>query len=136
MKMPRDGKQSIQAEVARLVAERGCRKSWTPEQFIARQVAKLAAQIGELPQHVDLPGRLGPLIISTGNIARWTFDQEQEWREHGTLCTSHALMTELVGIQVVVFCLAEELARLTGEDYDVAKRALIKVSADTMRGRD
>ena len=136
MKMPRDGKQSMQAEVARLVAERGCRKGWTPEQFIARQVARLAAQIGELPQHVDLPGRLGPLIISTGNIARWTFGQEQEWREHGTLCTSHALMTEMVDIQVVVFCLAEELARLTGEDYDVVGRALVRVSADTMRGRD
>ena len=134
--MVRDGKQSIQREVARLAAERGCQKGWTPEQFIAREVARLAAQIGDLPQHVDLPGRLGPLIISTGNIARWTFDQEQEWREHGTLCTSHALMTELVNIQVVVFCLAEELVRLTGEDYDVAERALVKVAADTVRGRD
>jgi hypothetical protein len=134
--MPRDGKQSIQAEVARMVAERGYQKGWTPEQFIARQVARLAAQIGELPQHVDLSGRLGPLIISTGNIARWTFDQDEIWRERGTLCTSHALMTELVDIQVVVFCLAEELARLTGEDYDVAERALAKVAADTMRGRD
>ena len=135
MKMPRDGKQSIQAEVARLVAERGCQQGWTPEQFIARQVAKLSAQIGELPQYVDLPGRLGPLIISTGNIARWTFAQEQEWREQRTLCTSHALMTELVDIQVVVFCLAEELARLTGEDFDVTERALVKVATGTMRGR-
>lgn len=32
-------------------------------QRIAHQVARLAAQIGELAQHVDLPGRLGPLII-------------------------------------------------------------------------
>ena len=132
--MPHNGKQSTQAEVARLAAERGCRKGWTPEQFIARQVARLAAQIGELPQHVDLPGRLGPLIISTGNIARWTFAQDELWREHGTLCTSHALMTELVDVQVVVFCLAEELARLTGEDYDVAERALAKVAADRVRG--
>jgi NTP pyrophosphatase (non-canonical NTP hydrolase) len=135
MKMPRDGKQSIQAEVARLVAEQGCRKGWTPEQFIARQVCKLAEEVGELAQHVDLPGRLGPLIASTGTIARWTFDQEEMWRKYGTLCTSHALMTELVDIQVVVFCLAEELARLTGEDFDVVERALVNVAADTMRGK-
>ena len=44
-------------------------------------------------------------------------------------------MTELVDIQVVVFCLAEELARLTGKDFDVVERALVNVAADTMRGK-
>jgi hypothetical protein len=133
--MPRDGKRTPQRDVAELAAQRGYREGWTPEQFIARQVCKLAEEVGELAQHVDLPGRLGPLIVSTGTIARWTFDQDQTWREHGTLCTSHALMTELVHIQVVVFRLAEELARLTGEDFDIVERALVRVATDTMRGK-
>ena len=75
--MPRDRKRTPQQDVAELVAQRGDREGWTPEQFIARQVAKLAEEVGELAQHVDLPGRLGPLIASTGTIARWTFDQDQ-----------------------------------------------------------
>ena len=133
--MPRDGGRTPQQDVAELVAQRGDREGWTPEQFIARQVAKLAEEVGELAQHVDLPGRLGPLIASTGTIARWTFDRDEMWCEHGTLCTSHALMAELADVQVVVFCLAEELARLTGEDYDVVERALVNVAADTMRGK-
>jgi hypothetical protein len=135
MKMARDRKRTPQQDVAELVAQRGYREGWTPEQFIARQVAKLAAQIGELPQHVDLPGQLGPLIASTGTIARWTFDQDQTWQDGMTSCTPHALMAELAGIQVVVFRLAEELARLTGEDYDVVERALVNVAADTLRGK-
>jgi hypothetical protein len=44
-------------------------------------------------------------------------------------------MAELADVQVVVFCLAEELARLTGEDYDVVERALVNVAGDTMRGK-
>jgi NTP pyrophosphatase (non-canonical NTP hydrolase) len=133
--MPRDGKRTPQQDVAELVAQRGYREGWTPEQFIARQVCKLAEEVGELAQHVDLPGRLGPLIASTGTIARWTFDQDQTWQDGVTSCTPHALMAELADVQVVVFCLAEELARLTGEDYDVVERALVNVAGDTMRGK-
>jgi hypothetical protein len=133
--MPRDGKRTPQQDVAELVTQCGDREGWAPEQFIARQVCKLAEEVGELAQHVDLPGRLGPLIVSTGTIARWTFDQDQTWQDGVTSCAPHALMTELVDIQVVVFRLAEELARLTGEDYDVVERALVNVAADTMRGK-
>jgi NTP pyrophosphatase (non-canonical NTP hydrolase) len=133
--MPRDGKRTPQQDVAELVAQRGDREGWTPEQFIARQVAKLAEEVGELAQYVDLPGGLGPLIASTGTIARWTFDQDQTWQDGGTSCAPHALMAELAGVQVIVFCLAEELARLTGEDYDVVERALVNVAADTKRGK-
>jgi hypothetical protein len=133
--MPRDRKRTPQRDVAGLVVQRGDREGRTPEQFIARQVCKLAEQIGELARHVDLPGRLGPLIASTGTIARWTFDQDRAWQDGGTSCTPHALMAELAGVQVVVFCLAEELARLTDEDYDVVERALVNVAADTMRGK-
>ena len=131
--MPRDAKRTPQQDVAELVAQRGYREGWTPEQFIARQVCKLAEEVGELAQHVDLPRRLGPLIVSTGTIARWTFDQT--WQDEVTSCAPHALMAALANVQVVVFCLAEDLARLTGEDYDVVERALVNVAGDTMRGK-
>lgn len=133
--MTRDRKRTPQQNVAELVAQRGYREGWTPERFIARQVARLAEEVGELAQHVDLPGRLGPLIASTGTIARWTFDQDQTWQDGMTSCAPHALMAKLAGVQVVVFRLAEELARLTGEHYDVVGRALVNVAADTMRGQ-
>jgi NTP pyrophosphatase (non-canonical NTP hydrolase) len=133
--MPRDRKRTPQQNVAELVAQRGYREGWTPEQFIARQVCKLAEEVGELAQHVGLPGRLGPLIVSTGTIARWTFDQDQTWQDGVTSCAPHALMAVLADVQVVVFCLAEELARLTGEHYDVAECALVNVAAGTMRGK-
>jgi NTP pyrophosphatase (non-canonical NTP hydrolase) len=133
--MPRDRKRTPQQDIAEMVAQRGDREGWTPEQFIARQVCKLAEEVGELAQHVDLPGRLGPLMVSTGTIARWTFDQDQTWQDGGTSCAPHALMAELADVQVVVFCLAEELARVTGEDYNVVERALVEVAAGTMRGK-
>jgi NTP pyrophosphatase (non-canonical NTP hydrolase) len=132
--MPRDGERTPQ-DVAGLVAQRGDRGGWTPEQFIARQVCKLAEEVGELAQLVDLPGQLGPLIASTGTIARWTLGQDQTWQDGGTSCAPHALMAELADVQVVVFCLAEELARPTGEDYDVVEHALVNVAGDTMRGQ-
>jgi NTP pyrophosphatase (non-canonical NTP hydrolase) len=133
--MPCDRKRTPQQDLAELVGQQGYREGWTPEQFIARQVCKLAEEVGELAQHVDLPGRLGPLIASTGTIARWTFDQDRTWQDGGASCAPHALMAELAGVQVVVFCLAEELARLTSEDYDIVERALVRVATGTMRGK-
>jgi hypothetical protein len=132
--MPRDGKRTPQQDVAELVAQRGYREGWTPEQFIARQVCKLAEEVGELAVCVDLPGQLGPITVSTGHLARWTFDQTDLWKGRMP-CLLRQLMSEPAGIQVVVFCLAEELARLTGEDFDVVERALVNVAADTMRGK-
>jgi hypothetical protein len=132
--MPSNRKRTPQRDVARLVAQRGHREGWTPEQFIARQVCKLAEGVGELAACVDLPGQLGPITVSTGHLARWTFGQKDLW-ESEMLCPPHQLMGKLVDIQVVVFCLAEELNRLTGEDFDVTEHALVKVVAGAMQGK-
>jgi hypothetical protein len=140
--MPRDRKRTPQQDVAGPVTQRGDREGWTPEQFIARQSSSSPARSPGWPKRLanwrstwTCQGRLGPLIASTGTIARWTFDQDQAWQDGVTSCAPHALMAELADVQVVVFCLAEELARPTGEDYDVIEHALVNVAGDTMRGK-
>jgi NTP pyrophosphatase (non-canonical NTP hydrolase) len=132
-KMPRDGK-SFQEQVYDLVAQRGYRAQWTTREFIARQVAKLAEELGEAARVVELPGRLGNLITATGIIAGYTFDQQGEWYEL-TNVDVDALQTELADIQVVVFCLAQALTELAGDDYNVVRAALAKATTDVLRGK-
>jgi len=77
--MPRDGTQLIQTEIAQAVARRSYRKGWTPEQFIARQVCKLAEEVGEVAGLVQVPDRINELISNMGQIAGAIFRRTDYW---------------------------------------------------------
>ena len=138
--MPRDSNEpkyeggTVQRDVAGLVAQRGYRSGWTTKQFIARQIAKLAEEVAEVALYVGLPGSLDSILQSTGRIARFTFDDRDVWQGEPP-CTPKKMMEELADVQVVVFCLAEALAELAGESYDVVQSAVVKAATDAMRGR-
>jgi len=134
---------TIQEQVAEAVAARGYREGWTAEQFAARQVAKLAEELGELQCVFFLSGKrnwggdsLEHAIDDVGAFASERFNDRHDWNDArpvpGALATARA---ELADIQVVVFALASALSEIDGEPFDVMQAALDKATADVERGR-
>jgi NTP pyrophosphatase (non-canonical NTP hydrolase) len=75
--------QDPQAQVAASVARRGYRNGWTAPQFLTRQVAKLAEEVGELAEAFDPtdPGvwLLFDAIAGMGARAGRVFDKLTPW---------------------------------------------------------
>ena len=126
-------RMTTQETVADLVSERGYREGWTPAQFIARQVAKLAEELAELACHVRMPVALTRSIALLGLVARKCFDDESIWPK-STSCAVWPTQEELADIQVVVFCIAEALGEASNKPFDVSEAALEKARADAIRG--
>ena len=134
--------KSLQKQVYEQVARRGYREGWTPEQFAARQVAKLQEELGELAlKIVFFGGYENPLdedlqwvIQRAAAKARERFDQETPWRTAGVL---EDLRDELADCQVVLFCLAEAVNEMAGGElnFDIAWAAIEKARADRKRGK-
>lgn len=132
-------RSDIQAEVSTAVAERGYHDGWTEEQFLARQLAKLLEELAEMAAHLHLdPGQeLRDILQEAGQLARALFDDPAVWRLSGTIHGARSveeLKNELADVQVVVYCMAESLVRLSGEPYDVVQAARMKGWADRERG--
>lgn len=126
----------LQGYVASLVDERGYHDGWTPEQFAARQVAKLQEELAELADAFFLPDDEGAylqtMMSKTGTIARETF-KRGNWHQAQPIRIDEAI-DELADLQVVIFVLAEELARLAGRPVNVIRAAMDKSEADVKRG--
>jgi hypothetical protein len=135
------GTLSAQKQIAANTAARGYRDGWTAEQFAARQVCKLVEELGELCASTYLP-RFGwhPFeneVIKIGEWAKHLFDDGTAWDDKpadGVGINSDEAKSELVDIVVVALNLAETLAEITGEPFDVVAAALKKSKADIGRG--
>jgi hypothetical protein len=155
---------TIQSEVYNSVVDRGYREGYSAEQFIARQVAKLQEELWELAQRIDLPIQVYRTIELAGKTSKEWFDKgkfslddtscatielagktSKEWFDKGkfslddTSCAVWGLQQELADIQVVVFCLAEELSKMQSAQggvkrVDITKLALDKARKDVQRG--
>jgi hypothetical protein len=134
---------SPQDMIAANTAERGYRSGRTAEQFAARQVCKLAEELGELAVSFRLPrvkfGDLASLewhLAGLAGVARAAFDHAGYSRHQPVKHEKYSdrAKNELADIQVVVFNLAQALSEITGEPFDVVQAAVEKSAADVERG--
>jgi NTP pyrophosphatase (non-canonical NTP hydrolase) len=126
-----------QEKVYNAVVKRGYLEEWTLEQFAARQVAKLQEELGEIARNVtSLAYQDGPGWPSDIDAAAWNcraaFDEPGTWADVG-LDAEYA-QPELVDVQVVVLSMAQALAEITGQPFDVIQAAVEKAEKDVERG--
>ena len=119
---------SLQAIVYAAVEARGYTNGWTPQQFAARQAAKLQEEVSEYADFCHLPQRLATDITVAGQHARTVFDIEKQWTNSGCF-DRDAACKELADIVVVALCAAEALR------FDVLEAALNKATQDATRGK-
>jgi len=124
---------NTQQKIAALIAKRGYRDGWTPEQFIARQVVKLQEELGELTGGVDVPQWSLYAMQLAAQRARGAFDNEALWN-YDIDVNVNVMRSELADLVVVACVLAEALAEMSGQPFDVMAAALEKAQADVERG--
>lgn len=121
-----------QISVGQAIEARGYRAGWTRQQFAARQVAKLAEELGKLAEHFILPKALPIQIEIAGDGGKRAFDELGLWRLMGVDDVGQA-KRELSDIMVVVLALADVLDELD-PPFDVVAEAVAKATADVERG--
>lgn len=122
---------SIQQQVYQAVKARGYVDGWTPEQFAARQVPKLAEELAELSETVQRAYSLDFILRLRllGEDARTNFDHVRGWHSLTPVIDRARACAELADIVVVALCMAEALG------VDVLSAALDKARADVGRGK-
>lgn len=124
-----------QNEIYNAVVARGYREGWSAEQFVARQIAKLAEEVAEASYHVPSMDfqRWMTEVRNAGKAAKFAFDRPDWWAQ-ATITDYDGLASELSDLQVVLFCAAAALGELTGEPFDLVQAARDKALADVERG--
>ena len=126
----------LQARVVAAVEKRGYMKDWMPGQFLARQVAKLVEELGELAAEMRgvLPVELQSRMQDAADSGRWYFDTGY-W--HNGLWGSdqmERIWKELVDMQVVLACAAGALEKVGRPGCDLMQGAVEKAEKDVERG--
>ena len=122
------------------VRDRGYRNGWTTKEFLARQIAKMQEELGELSYLVVHPNaQLGADIEFVSSGARKDFDEGKEFWEKMVADINEdefpKLFQEIADMQVVLCCMwgvARELA--SRDSGDLMEWALKKAQADVDRG--
>ena len=143
---------NIQQRVYDAVCARGYRAGWTPQQFLARQIAKLQEELAEASYSVtlnsddlarDLQERairpamdtgIDHLILDAGEAARRAFGDPSYWGHVEMMIEPEYIRRELADMLVVIFCAVEALREIDGQEFDVIEAALDKSTADVARG--
>lgn len=125
------GAQLVQAEVLAAVMARGYREGWADQPFMARQVAKVAEEIGELVDTFDfgVDGTWMRKVREAACITRITFNNELWGWENARVKDKADLEGEVADVLISLLCLAE----VAGFDaLEVVRR---KALADVERGK-
>ena len=127
-----------QRRVYKAVEARGYTAGWNNHEFIARQMAKLAEELGEVTWYYaskdgDEVRELISLIRVTARVAGRLFDRPEPWHDAFIWKPSN-MRSEVADMQVILFALAEAITRETGEPFDVAAAAVEKATSDIHRG--
>jgi hypothetical protein len=118
--------------VGAAVEARGYRVGWNEWQFVARQVAKLGEELGELAACMALPIAVDDVMWQMGATCKAAFDDKRVWDGVGVADVGQA-KRELADVVVVALALADSLQRLYAP-YDVVAEAVAKAGADVSRG--
>ena len=129
----------LQARVAKATAKRGYRAGWTATQFLARQLAKIVEELGEVGAHLVglVPSQFMYHLQDAADIGKYIFDARlpTDWGDWPmTEEAMDKLAGELADVQVVLCNMAAALEELRGEPVDLMKLAVEKAEADVKRG--
>lgn len=126
----------LQARIAMATARRGYRKGWSPEQFLARQGAKLLEEFAEFgaPLFGILPDYLWHQMLAAGDAGKWQFDHGYWVHRPIPKDTLRAMERELYDMQVVLVNMAAALSELLDDEVDLMKGAARKAETDVERG--
>lgn len=138
---------SVQQDIYQAVADRGYVAPYSPEVFIARQIVKLAEEVGELFENLDVDlgatweaQALNAAMEAVHLLARRVFSDPAAW-ERTLIGLSDVrpvglkyVRKEAADVQVVLACLAEAISRLDVQPFDVEQAALEKATMDVARG--
>lgn len=123
---------SAQTATVAAVAQRGYLEDWNDGELLARQVAKLAKELGELAECVDVDNPMLAHMLSDismlGGKAREVFDMPHTF-VGAEIVNTQAAISELTDMQVVIAVAAHALGV-----PDVMGSACVKAQADAARG--
>lgn len=122
---------SAQTQIAAAVAQRGYLDGWTADEVTARQVVKLAEELGELASTIETDSPLLAMMLAditkTAQRARMTFDTPSAFV--GATCHTLPAIYEATDCAVVLAVLAHAL-----EIPDIMFAASVKANNDVARG--
>ena len=127
---------SPQQRVMAAVYRRGYRDGWSAENFLVRQVAKLAEELGEVAEQIERgmsPG-LAFAIRQAAGSGKFHFDSGYWTCPPLDDDQLEALAGELADMQVVLFCAAATVSEILGEEIDLVGMAVAKAETDIKRG--
>ncbi len=129
-----------QEQVFQSVRNRGYVDGWTKRELMARQVAKLQEELGEIASiALNDDSQLSRDILFTSEVAKIAFDKEGKAYWHSAsgnlkIRSIPQLRKELADMQVVLFTLAEATVKYSGTEFDIVEAAEAKALADVERG--
>lgn len=118
------------------VAARGYFAGWSANQIIARNIAKLAEETGELAELINLPELAGNEIERARMFAKQAFDNKKAWGEVGSIDPENVekIKKEIADIFVVMSVLTAWFSNYYAPDFDPMAAAVEKAEADIARG--
>lgn len=126
----------LQWRIFNAVRLRGYLNGWSPSQFLARQAAKMAEELGEASVEMSsyLPVALFTTIQAAADEGKYHFDHEK-WKEgYWDQENLERLWNEISDMQVVLVCMAMAANALLDDQRDLLKAALLKAAGDIPRG--
>ncbi len=123
---------TAQQTIAQAVIDRGYREGHTPHQYAAHHLAKLQEEVGELNAAINHRTSVRNGIEQIAHLARIEFDH-WDWT-HGYVSDLNTAKAELADVVVTALSMAQALADITGEPFDVVQAAVDKATGDVSRG--
>lgn len=132
-----------QSKVYEAVKKRGYRDGWTPEQYLARQIAKMVEELIELKLTISIqhpgdslsnPEWYHRLNINIQQYARCAFDNYGTGEWFVDIHDLKQAKKEAADLQVVLFQIAEAIGEIDGKPFDVVQAAVDKAQKDIERG--
>jgi len=123
---------NAQQIIAQAIIDRGYRDGHTPHQFAAHHFAKLVEEVGELNEAVVHQAHVRTEVYMAAKMCRIEFDR-WDWTR-GYVVDIELAKAELADVVVTALSMAQAIADITGEPFDVVQAAVDKATADVKRG--
>ena len=128
-----EGRKRPQERIYNSIANRCYVDGLEPEQFLARQGAKLIEELNEVLHELRLPVRLQTDSHLVALEARELFDDKEVWGKYGVE-NMDRLKKELSDCMVVLLGMAHTIELHEREYFDLVGWAVNKARADESRG--
>lgn len=122
-----------QERIYNSIAKRGYVDGLEPEQFLARQVAKLTEELTEVAHELHLPVRLQTDLYEVAHQAKRMFDNKELWKRY-KVKNLDKLKKEMADCMVVLLGMAHTIELYEDKYFDLVGVAVEKAKSDEGRG--